>query len=674
MNSYINNKLIFAIALSSITAGSAIAQENITPIPVISETVLMYQPDFFASSNPATAQDMVSRIPGFSISNGDDVRGFAGAGGNVLINGARPASKSDSVTSVLGRTPAGRVAHIELIRGATPGIDMQGHSVVANVVLNEDVSRQHTVVAQGYFFDGGPTLPGGRYEYNATNNGRTTSLMLARVVAMNDSTGSGTLTRTDADGNLLLAERSTNKFEGDGWSGRASWSTPTRAGKLELTSGFTDYIYEEWLTYQSTSFARHYDVENDVSNADFAARLESQLSSQLSLETRLIHSLEQTRSVNLATLPTAEQLFVSDSDNNESILRSVLGWSVSDTLSVESSVELAYNALDTRQRLTINGGDIALPLSTTKVSELRAEMSSIATWTINDSLKIDAGARLERSTIKQTGGAGAERSFFYPKPRLAATWDIDETQQLRLRLERELGQLNFSDFAASSSLTDDQYFGGNLDLRPQQRLISEAVYEKRFSDRAVVGLTLRHDEISDVIDQIPLEDGLTATGNIGDGTLDRIALNVRLPLDSLGMQGARLTMSAQFDHTRVLDPTQNRERSISGNRPFRGRMGFEQDLQQLNMSWGINYNPYFRDTTYNPDQRRTRELRHNLQLFTEKTFSNGVVLRAEYTHWDDFRAYRDTWSDRSTQALAFREQQRLDPREFVQLRVRKTFG
>ncbi|MDP2380928.1 MAG: TonB-dependent receptor, partial [Pseudohongiella sp.] len=209
-----NNTLIISIALSSFVAGSAIAQETSAPIPVFSETVLMYQPDFFASSNPATAQDMVSRIPGFNISNGDDVRGFAGAGGNVLINGARPASKSDSVSSVLGRTVASRVSHIELIRGATPGIDMQGHSVVANVVLKEDVSRQHTVVAQGYFFDGGPTLPGGRYEFNANNNGRTTSLMLARVVAMNDSTGQGTLIRTDADGNTLLQETINNRFDG----------------------------------------------------------------------------------------------------------------------------------------------------------------------------------------------------------------------------------------------------------------------------------------------------------------------------------------------------------------------------------------------------------------------------------------------------------------------------
>ena len=49
-------------------------------------------------------------------------RGMAGTAGTVLIDGAGPSTKSDSLDQILRRIPAA-------------GVDMQGRSVVANVIL-----------------------------------------------------------------------------------------------------------------------------------------------------------------------------------------------------------------------------------------------------------------------------------------------------------------------------------------------------------------------------------------------------------------------------------------------------------------------------------------------------------------------------------------------------------
>src|SRR3546814_11186828 len=77
---------------------------------------------------------MVKRLPGFVLVDSDgDVRGFAGATGNVVIDGKPPSSKSESLEAVLRRIPAASVARIEVIRGGAPGIDRGGHDVVANV-------------------------------------------------------------------------------------------------------------------------------------------------------------------------------------------------------------------------------------------------------------------------------------------------------------------------------------------------------------------------------------------------------------------------------------------------------------------------------------------------------------------------------------------------------------
>jgi hypothetical protein len=60
--------------------------------------------------------------PGFDIITGDQGRGLGQASDNVIINGERVASKSESLFDVLQRIPADRVQRIEIVDGATLGI------------------------------------------------------------------------------------------------------------------------------------------------------------------------------------------------------------------------------------------------------------------------------------------------------------------------------------------------------------------------------------------------------------------------------------------------------------------------------------------------------------------------------------------------------------------------
>src|SRR6056297_2953431 len=127
----------------------------------LSEDTVIYPASFFNSYQPVSAADMVAQVPGFQVSDGDGSRGFAGAGGNVLINGERPSSKQDSVSSILARIPASRVARIELIRGNTGRFDAGGQAMLVNVVV--DTTRRAWTWSSTVEQDldsGGPT-PGG---------------------------------------------------------------------------------------------------------------------------------------------------------------------------------------------------------------------------------------------------------------------------------------------------------------------------------------------------------------------------------------------------------------------------------------------------------------------------------------------------------------------------------
>ena len=90
--------------------------------------------------------------------------------------------------------------------------------------------------------------------------------------------------------------------------------------------------------------------------------------------------------------------------------------------------------------LTVNGTPITLPAADVRVEELRGEAFAQGTWRPSDKLSFEAGVRVERSTITESGDISLERSFTYPKPRLVATWSPTKTDQLRLRVEREVGQ------------------------------------------------------------------------------------------------------------------------------------------------------------------------------------------------------------------------------------------
>lgn len=101
----------FLVCVALAFAGSAAAQAP-------AAQTLVYEPDYFAQFAPSTALDMVERLPGFTIDEGEERRGFAGAQSNVLIDGEPPASKSQDIDDILERIPARDVVRIELIRGA----------------------------------------------------------------------------------------------------------------------------------------------------------------------------------------------------------------------------------------------------------------------------------------------------------------------------------------------------------------------------------------------------------------------------------------------------------------------------------------------------------------------------------------------------------------------------
>ena len=159
------------------------------------EGVISFTPADFAAARPNTALDMVNRLPGFTLDVGDQVRGFAGAAGNVLIDGQRPTSKSEQLTDTLTRIPIDQVERIDIIRGGASGIDMQGRTVIANVIRKRADTFQQVATLSGVdFARTGHSMPGWDYEATLQKGAQQFDLELSRNTQYDDSVGFGSRT------------------------------------------------------------------------------------------------------------------------------------------------------------------------------------------------------------------------------------------------------------------------------------------------------------------------------------------------------------------------------------------------------------------------------------------------------------------------------------------------
>jgi hypothetical protein len=641
--------------------------------------VLVFEPAFFADQRPNTALEMVNRVPGFSVQDGDGSRGFEGSVGNILINGSRPASKNDTGSSVLSRTLASRVQRIELVRGGAPGIDMQGYSVVVNVITTVESTTQSILTLNGTLFNGSRDLFGGSYQFSSSAGERTWGVTISDGISMSDGSGVGRVLRVAPDGTVLRDESLRTEAYGGGTGIRGNFASPLFGGKVDLTARVGVNDFHNITEQMAPGTLRYSESVNESKSRELGAVFTRPLADDLTMEARFIHTgsdfdNSSSSSGQVGGVPSADQIFTTEGTQSETILRGLTRWERSPSMTIETGGELAYNMLETNQAFTVNGAPVPLPSASVKVEETRGQLFGRGTWRLRPDLTLEGGLRVEGSTISQSGDASQEESFYFVKPRFQATWTPIPSHQLRFRVEREVGQLNFGDFAASSDLASETLFGGNVDLEPESRWIAEAIYERRFWGEGIFSIGYRHDEVSNFIDVIPLKNGLSAVGNIGDGTLDRVSVNLVVPADRFGFTGGRFTFRNEWNHTEVTDPTSLQIRSVSNLRKSQPNVGVSQDIASWNIQWGVNVLTRLGNPTYNPDFTSLwRAGGDYFQAYVEYKPTPTLSLRAQLTDWDEFVTTRTQFADRITRPVAYVETREVNPRTFWSLQLRKTF-
>jgi outer membrane receptor protein involved in Fe transport len=431
--------------------------------------VVTYQPEFYTATQPVTAFDMVRRTPGFTyVAGQEDVRGLAGALGNVLIDGQTQTSKSVTLEEVLQRIPASQVARIEVVRGGAGGIDMAGFAIVANVVRiagggsEVAVQLEPRVYSQNYPIDGEA-----RVDWSRQANDLSLSGAIAAEAQQGDDGGVGRITRVGPTGALLsagdfIASRKRREISANGALDYRSGDTLYRASfGFELSNQKRD---EQARVATPERFL----VDEDSDQGEFGFNVERKFSAGATVRLDVVQNYKRENSLS----GRAGRLQASEASAGESNLRATLVLRRSSELGFEVGAEGAFNFLDQSSTLTSTNANV-------RVEELRIQPFATMNWQVAPQFALESGVRYETSTISQSGDTNSERSFEYVKPRLIAVLDVLNGTQLRFGYEYDVRQLDFQDFAASNGQSEGDNVSGNARLQPERAWVSSLAIERR---------------------------------------------------------------------------------------------------------------------------------------------------------------------------------------------------
>lgn len=667
--------VLFVIPLLLAGLTPALAQKDIR------DNVTGFAPAYFAGARPATALEMVQLLPGFSLVEGNaNVRGYAGAVGNVLIDGRPPASKADTLSDILKRIPAASVERLELMRPGAAGIDMQGYALLANVVRKASNAPRERVEVEYIQFGHGHSAPklGGEFSIGSTQVFNFSGAVYRSVL---NFFGYGSRNRYANNGSqIFLAEYNHPKIE-TGFKSSADYRQPLLGGNIRVNA-----LVNGSRTLGEPIEKEHYPVlaesdgtEREIRNAnEVGVQYTHGLWTGGDLETIGIHRSSSLNNTQGSVMAAGTNQVLTKSDTRETIVRAVerqrgANWNV------QAGAELALNSLNNRISYQRLGVTVPLPSANVLVSERRMEFFGIGSWHVLPSVAVEAGARYEMSKLKQSGDANLTRDLSYLKPHALLTWDPTAKDEARLLYERTAGQLEFRNFVSSVQLSSGQVAGGNPKLLPYTQWRTELVWEHRFDVGSLV-LTARQDAITNVLDRIAVTSAagtLDASGNLPSGRRQEFVANLNMPLDWMMLDGVTVRASWLQRFSHVIDPVTGVKRSITGDAPNEASFDVIKDIPAIQMRWGLTYTHEVDRRTFRFNEFRRDDMPEQFDAFVEYKPTPKWLIRLFGQNLTDrpVGRIRDIYpGPRSTAVKSYTEWERQSTGPRVGLNVQRTFG
>ena len=605
---------ILASALLLALSLQADAQQVPGPEDVSDDSTIVYPASYFAEFLPVSVNDMLYRIPGINLAMGGGGggsrggnrgrRGLGSGEGEVLINGQRITGKNSGSRDQLDRISAEQVDYIEIIRGTSEDIEIRGGAQVVNIVLLDVLSTSSTTVEiQTDRSQDGTIDTGGQLSYSG-QSGDLNYLLHVEASPRYNASSSSELSY-DPEYNLREVRFEDSVREDLEYQVSANVGYRFDSQVLQLNGLFEtrgdspsyrdrsihDLVNDRIRLQREDNNSKRYswevggDYERDFTGAGTYRFL------------FIVNDREFQFTRNRFDLPDGgdrvQNLFLHNlGRDRERIARTSYTFDMAGQQGLEVGVEGAQTIRDNGLRMGLDIPGVRSPAygnlvpvsvdnSESTVEELRYEGFAVHNLQLNPRMSLESSLLMETSTIEQSGDVLNSRDFEFLKPKVDYRFDITPSLQLRARVEKDVQQLSFSDFSASTDNSDDDQNtqAGNPEIRQEQSWRYELNLEMRLPNNlGVVNSQLWYRDLQDVIERVdvsPSPDDLrSARGNIGDGKRYGLNFDVSTRLPMLGMPNALLTTGVRLRDSEIIDPFLGQKRRQPGSERWSTNVGF----------------------------------------------------------------------------------------------------
>jgi len=646
---------------------------------VVDASVVTYEPDYFVKFSPVTLLDMLQRIPGVQeILNknrrGRSQRGFGSGGDQILIDGRRLAGKSNNISDTLARISAGQVARINLIRGASSGLDVQSQGLVINIEMREGSSKSSTFWrVMGEYTVGHTFIP----QFLVSHTGTTGNLEYNVAVERKDDKGYRPSDEIiyDPVGNQTGTQNIDHVFLFKGFKFTSN---------LIYSFGSGDQLRLNGL-YEPNSFEFHEErIETGV-DADFViwdqgrdnARWEVGGDYTFSLgsfgkfkslfvinENTEDSEIERVRDFFEPSYTYSNEF--TDAKRSEKIFRLSTTVDIIGGQSVEVGGEAAINTFDKTFRSVSRDNSIdPLALDTiddVDIQENRYEIFAIHSYNISPDMVLQSSLTTELSKIVADNlfpdGTFDRRdtSFTYFKPRMDFRYDYTDSDQIRATVEKKVSQLRFDTFVTSFDAQNDELKVGNTNLRPTQIWEFSLAYEHRLADDAgsLEGNLFYHyrkdhqtrvdfTEYVDLngnpigVDQFfalpPSEqlrddtDFTPSQGNINSAYLYGVDLKSNLRMGFVGVPEAVLTLGYRFEKRKSIDQFTQMLRNFARHSDHNFNFNFRHDVTKWRIAYGFDVSVRSDWANYDMRYFQPQSPAAGIKAFAEYNMKSGIKVR-----------------------------------------------
>lgn len=628
--------LVFGLALCGPALAQAPAPAQAAMEAAPPATTQVYDQAYLTQFTVNNAEDLLRRLPGVTTildaaggGGGGGQRGLGAGSDQILIDGKRLASKSNSVAATLRRIPASSVARVELNRGSSDEVQSEG--LVINVILKSGVQigGVGNFEAVYRFNDKGYGEVDGLLSYANTFGPVSYVLGYERAawtpVALNPGSGTTDWVNRFRDERYYYPSGAVSELRPQKWrrihqkdifTANATYAfgpadeslrlnflyQPNPVKQVDVT-GITRFNPAGVQTTQATEY--HYN-KNRVDTFELGGELEK-IVGPGTFNVIALHSRRQTDSLDYRTRYEAVGTITevgrsaNDQQAGEDVVQTTYALPVFGNQTLTFGVEGARNFLtqeiEVFADLNRDGRleQVAVPTALARVQEKRGELSLLHNWRISPKWTLDSALFFEMSRITTNYPAIPVRTLKYLKPRFDLRYNMTPVDRLRFKVENTIGQLDFGNFVPAYNIVDSRIDLGNPMIMPTKTWLFELGYERRLpGDHGTLGFRAWHRLQKGAVGFVPFGvnaagQPLSARGNIPTILLYATEVTASVRLTMLGLPGAQFNARAWQQYTRYTDPFSGQRRKANSPFSYDIVLGFRHDIASWKASYGIDY-------------------------------------------------------------------------------------